>query len=446
MKKPLPESIKNEKGTAIFAAIMLLILASGLGLLAFHVSSSELQISTYSGRELGSTYLAESGVEQVLSWVADPARSPDPSFFANVPTRRCSREKTAPDFQLSEALINNTNGGPFTELIEIGRIVDLRLYKPSHPEGLCTIQSSAISGKGVTKVVRVEISKNPLPPITAAVQGWGETGVSAPIWGHWGQIRYTGSVRIAGRLARVPMINPSLSPHPYPYTEEGPNEDRVTEIHVEKQIEGLSIQTRPNVYENDTSVLLDSVTPNRLNEIKSYIKAQGGYYVVSPSGRLEQNGIDRGEFDDVFGSPGEEHALAWIDVLPGYSNAAPVRLGRKNYKGYFIFAGSIEIQESVFQEGMTVQAQSHPWSDTHPYPMTLNDIRLDGFFYALGSIELRGAFSAYGALYAGQGFTGPGAENLQVWYNNRFRLAAYEEIPRVIRLKGTWYLFPTPNM
>lgn len=441
----LIDSVKNEKGTAMIAAVMLLVLATGLGLLAFHVSTGELQISAYPGRELASTYLAESGVEKVLAWVADPGRSPDPPFFAALPTRRCSGEKTAPDFQLSDALMDDAGEGPFSELKERGKIVDLRLYKPSHPDGLCTVQSGAAAGKGAIKVVKVEIARSPLPPITAAVQGFGETGVSAPVWGHWGPIRYTGGVRFGARPVRIPAIDPTLPPHSRPYTEEGPNEDPIVEIHVEGEIEGPSVRMPPNVYENDPTARLDSAAPNRLNEIKRFIKKRGGYYVVSPSGRLEQNGTDRGSFDDLFGGPGDEYALAWVDILPGYSSPEPVRLGRKNYRGYFYFSGSVQIEEDRFQNGMTVHADAHPWSAARPAPIELNHVRLEGFFYSLGGIELQGPFSAYGAIYAGQGFTGPGAENLQVWYNNRFRSAAYE-VPPVVRLKGTWHSPPAPDM
>lgn len=443
MRNPSAKNVKNERGTAIFAALLLLVLSTGLGLLAFHVSTGELHISAYAGRELASTYLAESGVEKVLSWAAEPARSPDPAFFAELPTRRCAGERASPDFHLSDAHMDDEGDGPFAEISERGKIVDLRLYKPSHPDGVCTVQIEAVSGKGAAKVIRVEIARNPMPPVTAGIQGFGETGFSAPVWGHWGPIRYTGNARFGARPDRIPMLDPTLSPHPRPYTDEGPNEDPVVKIRVEREIEGPSGQTHPNVYQNDNTVRLDSVTPNQFSEIKNFIKRQGGYYIVSPSGRLEQNGVDRGEFDDIFGNPGEEHVLAWIDVLPGYSPPAPTRLGRKNYKGYFYFSGSIQIQEDRFQNGMTVQARAHPWSAAHPAPIQLNHLRLDGLFYVLGAIDLEGPFSAYGALYAGKGFTGSGAENLQVWYNKDFASADYSSVPPLIRLKGTWRPLPS---
>ncbi|MCG3110801.1 MAG: pilus assembly PilX N-terminal domain-containing protein [Candidatus Manganitrophus sp. SB1] len=445
MGRHLAKSVKNENGTAIFAALILLVLATGLGLLAFHVSTGELQISAYAGRALASTYLAESGVEKVLSWVTEPARSPDPAFFAELPTRRCAGERTSPDFQLSEAHMDDHGEGPFAEISERGKIVDLRLYKPSHPDGICTIQSGAVAGKGAAKVVQVEIARNPMPPITAAIQGFGETGVSVPVWGHWGPIRYIGGVRLGPRPDRIPTINPILSPHSHPYREEGLNEDPVVEIHTERGITGPPIGRRPNVYENDSAVRLDSFTPNQLTEIKNFIKKRGGYYVVSPSGRLEQNGADRGEFDEVFGNPGGEYALVWIDVLPGYSRSGPIRLGRKNYKGYFYFSEDIHIQEERSQIGMTVQAHAHPWSASHPFPIALDHIRLDGFFFTPGVIDLQGPFSAYGAVYAGQGFTGPGAEHLQVWYNKEFASAHYPNMPPMVRLKGTWRYIP-PGM
>lgn len=446
MRDRILQSISNERGTAIFAAVMLLVLANGLGLLAFHVSTGELQISTYAGRELASTYLAESGVEKVLSWVADPAQSPDPSFFSGLLTQRCSGEKASPDFQLSDALLADPNEGPFSELMERGKLIDLRLYKASHPDGICAVQSGAIAGKGPVRVVKVEIAKNAMPPITAAIQGNGETGVSAPVWGHWGPIRYGGGVRFGARPDRVPTINSILPPHPRPYTEEGPNEDPIVEIRVEGEIKGPSISGHPNIYPNDATVVLDSATPERLAQLKRFIKSRGGYYVVSPSGRLEQEGVELGEFDEVFGVPGDRYPLVWIDVLPGYSNSEPLSLGRNNYRGYFYFSGSIRIQEDPFQIGMTVQAPSHPWLPSHPDPIPLDYIRLDGFFYAFGAIELQGPFSAYGALYAGKGFTGPGAEKLQVWYDDRFRLAAYQDLPPLIRLKGTWLSLSVSSM
>lgn len=442
MRKHFLTSLKGEQGTAIFAAIMLLVLAGGLGLLAFHVSTSELQISTYTGRDLASTYLAESGVEKVFSWVVNPARSPDAPFFSGLPARRCSAERTTPDFQFSADLINNPSG-PFSELEEVGRVIDLRLYKPSHPDGFCTIESRGVSGKGGEKVIRVEISRNPLPPITAGIQGFGETGISAPVWEHWGPIRYTGNVRLTEHLVQIPVVNPILSPGSHPYTNPGPNEDPITEIRVEKRIEGPAVQSSPNLFENDSTVRLDSMTQDRLNEVKHYIQREGSYYVVSPSGHLEHNGVDRGEFDDVFGNAGDAPAPVWIDVLPGYSSLEPIRLGRNNYRGYFYFSGNVQIQEDQFQTGMTVQARSHPWSATNSHPITLANIRLDGFFYALGSINIQGAFSAYGAFYAGQGFIGSGAEKLQVWYNKDFASAAYSDIPSLVRLKGTWRSIPS---
>lgn len=131
------------------------------------------------------------------------------------------------------------------------------------------------------------------------------------------------------------MLNRTLLPHAWPYREEGPNEDPIVEIHVGGEIDGPPV-LRPNVYENDHTALLDAATPSRLIELKDFIKTRGGYYVVSPSGRLEQNGIERGEFDDLFGNPGSEYALVWIDVLPGYSRSEPLRLGRKTIEGIFI--------------------------------------------------------------------------------------------------------------
>ena len=452
--------LKNQKGTAMFVAVMMLVLSTGLGLLAFRVSLTELQISSYGKNELAVGYLAESGVEKILSWISSPSRSPSPIFFGSLGSPQqasCTGDRMSPDFQLSSSSLEDPVSGPFSELKEMGKVLDLRLYRGNHPKGICTVEVKAEGGKGATQLIRVDLTRSPIQAMTAAIQGAGNTNVASPIWVHWGKIRYTGNAHLGSRISKIPIRNSATSPDSVPYTEDGLNQDPWLEIQVEKQIESpLSDRMkgnggttgeesrpyadRPNVSGNQRTVSLDSVD---LNELKDYVKMYGNYYVVSPTGRLEQNGVEMGTFDQVFYSSTSDYQLVWVDRLPGYSSLEPILISQGNYKGYFYFTGNVQIEKN--QPGRAAHAQSPPWPSTTPRQIELSHINLDGFFYVLGELNIQAPFSSYGALFAGQGFSGPGAGRSEVWYNHHYHSASYPNVPPVVRLKGTWRSIPVSD-
>lgn len=452
--------LTNQRGTAIFVAVMMLVLSTGLGFLAFKVSLTELQISSYEKNELAAGYLADSGVEKVLSWIAVPAESPNAAFFeslGSLPPARCTGEPNHPDFELPPSLLEDVTSGPFSDLKEMGRIVDLRLYRAEHPKGLCTAEVKAESGKGAVKIVRVELTRSPISPLTAGIQGAGNPNVPSPVWAHWGKIRYTGDANLGSSIQRIPMRNSTEPPRSAPYMEGGANQDPWLEIEVEKRIEsplsgrGAGLDAgpgegarpyldRPNISENVSTISLDSADRN---ELKSYVKKYGRYYIVSPTGHLEQDGADKGTFDQVFDQPAPNYPLVWVDLVPGYSSPEPLMAGCANYKGYFFFTGNVQIAGG--ETGRPLQAQSPPGPSRTSQQIDLDHVNLDGFFYVQGELNLRGAFSAYGALSAVKGFSGPGAEELEVWYNHAFHSATYSALPPVIRLKGTWRTIPVSD-
>jgi len=450
--------LTNQRGTAIFVAVMMLVLSTGLGFLAFRVSLTELQISSYEKNELAAGYLADSGVEKILSWISIPAESPNAEFFESLRSwrSRCSGEPSLPDFELSSSILADAASGPFSELKEMGRIVDLRLYHGEHPKGICTVEVKAESGKGAVKIVRVELTRGPMQPLTAGIQGAGNPDFPSPIWAHWGKIRYTGDGNLGSSIQKIPMRS-TAPPCPSVYTDGGLNQDPWLEIQVQKRIEnpihlpGAPVDVGPgegdrpfpdrlNVSENVSAVSLDLID---LTELKNYVKKYGNYYLVSPLGHLEQNGLDKGTFDQLFDRPGSDHPLVWIDILPGYSSSEPVTIGGANHKGYFFFTGNIRVEGG--QAGRQVSAQSPPWPSSIPQQIALDGINLDGFFYVAGELNLRGPFSVYGAVFAGGGFSGPGAGQLEVWYNHSYRSANYSGLPSIIRLKGTWRYIPVSD-
>ncbi|MFQ5780142.1 MAG: hypothetical protein ACE5HN_05065 [Nitrospiria bacterium] len=444
--------LNNQRGTAMFVALMMLSLGTGLGLLAFQVSSTELMISNYSEYELASTYLAESGVEQVLSWVSHPERSPNEDFFRKLPTTDCSNPNGEVDFSLFSSDLDDAKW-PFSaleELEEMGKIDYIRLYKPLHADGICTVEVRSVSKKGAVKTVRVELTRSPMWPMTAGVQGMGNPAIASPVWVHWGGIRYTGEAHLGSSVDRIPALNPD-PPSAIRYQDDTVNEDPWMEIHVEEKISKPSppdnngstpFNDRDNVYQKESDVVLDTFD---LNEIKRIVMEYGEYYVVSPDGHLEQNGVDKGTFDEIFPPGASEYRLVWIDVDPD-SSTSPITLEGGDYKGYFYFSGDVIIEGN--QAGKIVEAASPPWPTptSPPQPVSLNNVNLDGLLYVQGEIDLNGPFSVYGAVFAGQGFSGDGAGHLEVWYNNDFRSATYSGLPSIVLLKGTWRTLSMPDV
>ncbi|HIE65105.1 MAG: hypothetical protein ABGX83_10935 [Nitrospira sp.] len=438
----------NQRGTALFIAVMMLSLVTGIGILAFNVSSTEFLISNYVEHELASTYLTESGVDLVLGWSAYPERSPDPDFFQQLPTRACTvtnSENTPYDYRVPPSYFDDPPPSiPFSEIVDMGKIVDIRFYRSERPDSLCTIEVKSVSTKGSVKRVRVDITRSAMRPITAGVQGLGYPNVSSPVWVHWGEIRYTGQARLGTGdpgLTRIPdeIVNPlSNPPNQMPYVEGPGNEDHWLEIHVKDQIfESSYPDDQMNLHE-DNPVSLDSFD---LNDLKKMIMQYGDYYIVSPSGTLVQNGVDKGTFDNVFHPASSEYRLAWIDV-DAESSAAPIIMGEGTYKGYFYFSGDITIQGG--QPGKSIAVASPPWPDPDSprQAVTLSNVNMDGLLYVKGKINLEGSFSVYGAVFSELGFTGAGATRLEVWYNHSFNSAIYHGLPPIVLLKGTWKALP----
>jgi len=446
----------NQRGTALFIAIMMLSLVTGIGLLSFNVSSTELLISNYGGHELASTYLTESGVDLVLGWATYPERSPDPDFFKQLPTKACmvtNSGNTPYDFRVPPSYFLDPSI-PFSEIGDMGNIVDIIFYKSQRPDSLCTIEVKSVSTKGSVKRVRVDITRSDMRPITAGVQGLGNPTLAAPVWVHWGEIRYKGQAHLGTGLpgiARIPDLIEDQTLHPpdgMPYLDVPGNEDHWLKIHVEQEIlQPTPHDSQTNLYEGEGNTLvLDTFN---LNDMQKMIMQYGDYYVVSCSGILTQNGVDKGTFDEIFYPASQEYRLAWIDLVPGACGPDPdpvISLGGGSYKGYFYFSGDITIQGG--QAGQSVAAASPPWPnlDSPRRAVPLSDINMDGLLYVKGKINLGGSFSVYGSAFSEHGFTGEDAARLEVWYNHSFKSAIYSGLPPIVLLKGTWKALPNSDV
>lgn len=450
----------------MLVTIMMLSLGTGFAFLAFQVSTTDLSIARYSANEAAVQYLAESGIEKVISWNTNPANSPDPVFFENLLANNCSREKNNADFPNPADLqiapfsyfsdyLGDPVLGPFSELKDIGKITDIQLYAPTHlNKGICTVEVIAETPSGASTKVRVNIAATPMGNITAGIQGNGDAGEADgintfPVWVHWGEIRYTGQADLGEEIRVVPQSDPRFLPNGNPYSvdDHNTNFDPFFKLRVENEItapapdNGNSYRIRPQVTQNEgSSTKLDEIDFVRL---KSFIRKYGEYYTVSEDGQhllqngrhiLDEDGNHVDSFDIVFHEKIDKHHLVWIDNAGAPD---PIRISKGRFKGYFYFSGGISIEGDV--SGRTVSAVT-PLVEGYPDGMfvDLDRINLEGVFATQETIHLQGRFWAYGAFYALGGFTGSNADALQVWYNAGFANGIYPGVRNITPLVGTW--------
>jgi len=469
--KPLLKN--NQQGIAILVTLMMLSLGTSFAFLAFQVSTTDLSIARYSEGEAAVQYLAESGVEKVVSWAYNPISSPDPVFFENLLTNNCSQEKTTPDFPNAANLsiapfsdfssyLGDPDNGPFSELKDIGKITNIQLYAPSHTtKGICTVEVTAKTPRGAGAKVRVNIATNPMGSITAGIQGHGDAGEpdainTFPVWVHWGEIRYTGRANLGEDDVRiVPQLDPSSFPNKERYNTGAENYDTNFDPFLKLQVEneiiaplldkvGDSYGSRNNVTQNrGSAVQLDDLD---FPQIKSFIRKHGEYYTVSEDGQhllkngqhlLDEDGNHVDSFDAVFHEKTDQYHLVWIENAG--APALQIELGR--FKGYFYFSGGIDIAGHV--SGRLVTAVPPPvGGSSDGGEINLGRINLEGLFATHDTIHLQDYFRVYGALYSAGGFTGRNAFQLQVWYNNDFASGAYPGVRNITPLTGTWQSIP----
>jgi len=449
----------NQQGIAMLIAIMVLSLGGSIALIAFRSSTQELELSRLTEHEMNSQYLAESGVDQVVAWVMDPALFPTTysdyeivrTFFVDLPRslNPCLKDSDHPDLEISDDAFLAHINGPFSELKSMGEIKAIKFYAPlnqtippsSDDRRLCTLEITAISGSGAIKTIRVDLGSSPIGEITSVIQGIGSTSNPLPVWSHWGGIDYTGDATFGTDLIdilRVPRPGGSYGDvtH-YSDVDFQTNFDPAINIRVENNITspppddgGDSFNDRPNVTQQNGSVTLDRATLVD-SDLRRFLRRNGEHYTVTGNGKLEKNGIVR-TFDEFFkipdGSGSPDARLVWISG----NSTAPVAIDGGRYKGYFFFSGDITIS-SAGQSGRVVIAKT-PGGET----LTLSGINLEGLFYTRGSMTIQDDFTAYGAFFSRGGFTGAGTQNLEVWYNSAFADAVFPGIRSVTPLSGTW--------
>ncbi|WP_447974857.1 hypothetical protein [Nitrospira sp. Kam-Ns4a] len=476
---------QGERGAALLAAVLLLLILSILGSVSLSLGIQEIQGVGAAEADAAARHLAEAGIDTVIQWFHDPAARasadrvglllakrydhPDtgPSYFDGNGASQFSGTADRPDLLFDatrpedDRLLNDPGSGLFHSLTPMGRIVKLKVYGPQQPGLLCTVESTAAVG-GVTRTVSVGLGVLAIPALRAAVQVGGQESPGTaeallPVWVHWGDVGVAGTARLGPREA-LP-VKGSLAPVTgRSYFDMDRLEDRWLDVWVGgaallTPTPGRGAEPLPaNVYPYQDPVPGLWLDRWSYETLKRYALRFGSYYVARQDGLLYRNGaIQPGmglTADDVFASagPGDHRGLVFVDTVdaqpPHGDNLATVTLEADYAEGLFLIQGHLRLKPKGPGHPLSVlspppEERSDPASRM---PVQLSGVHLRGVLSVAGTLTVEGHPRLYGAVVAGQRIvpaTGPG-DRLEVWYDGDLRSGLFRGVPLVYVAPGSW--------
>jgi hypothetical protein len=473
---------KNEQGAALFGALLAMIIFSMLGTVSMNLAMHEIRQVTTTTDDVIARSLAEAGSELVVQWFHDPSARPEgldttllarrydlpetgSSFFDATGKSQFTGSFISPDLlydaskRTDDFLLNDSAHGWFRSLRSLGRILKLRVYGPSRPGLLCTVDVTAAVGN-ITRTVSVQLGARDIPPLRVGVQ-IGDGGIEAtpvtdmPILLHWGDVKIKGDVRL-GKIEDIPLRTQLAPVTGLSYMEASRREDRWMDIYIGGQA-FFAPSSKPTITPLNVHALQDPDPGLRedhwkYEELKKHALLYGTYYVPDRAGLLYLNGrIETGlglTPDEVFSSKnvGDHHGLVFVDTLdqhpPKGDNLASLILETEYAEGLFILNTHVHLKAKSM--GKSVPALSPPDEGSNSLgsriPIELSKIHLNGVLYVTGHLSFEGEPRQYGALVTG-GLVSGGLGNsgvFEIWYNHELKSGLFRGVPLVYVAPGTW--------
>ena len=472
----------RERGAALMGAVLAVLVLSMLGTVSLNQAVLEIEGMTAARDEAVARHMAEAGSDLLMQWFHDPISAPGgpvselfqkrfdlpeigPSFFDASGRSQFSGTPDRPDLLFDarrpsdDRLMNDPKTGWFRSLRGLGRLLMLRVYGPTRPGLLCTVDVTAGTGR-LTRTISVQLAARSIPPIRAGVQiarnGSDLASPTAlPIWVHWGDLRVRGHVA-AGRPEEIPVKTPLAPVTGQSYAEMPRREDRWAEWQV-----GGEVFYPPSA----TPRVPLNVSPGRdphpglqvdrwdYETLKQYALRYGTYYVRDGEGLLYRHG----NLQPGLGVPpaqafeseavGDHRGLVFVDTLdqrpPHGENLGLVMLEPEYAEGLFVINAHVRFKPKG--AGKPVPALSPPpegnTSLARRVPVQLAGIHLQGVLYTAGDLIFEAAPRVYGAVAAGGRVikAAENSQNLEVWYTYELKSGLVRGLPVVSVAPGTWH-------
>jgi hypothetical protein len=476
----------GQQGIALLGAMIVALMLSLLGATLLNLAGQEVVSAGLANQASVAQQLADGAGELVVAWFHSPQSTTDlpqlsslrekrlrdkegaPSFFDASGRSQFVGTADQPDVRLQAGnpqenrLLNDPETGMFRTMTHLGQVEEVKVYAPSKPGLLCTIDTTVATHTNppVRQSILMQMGALDVPPLRAAVQvgqhlGRFQAGSESPVAVHWGELKVGGDL-ILSQLDEIPLKSALAPVTGQAYDEMRPREDRWMEAWIggTVQVTYVASEQTPSfphnlhIGQNPTpGVGLDQWTYEHLKRVA---KRFGRYFAIDREGLLYPQGIvepGRGiSPDEVFRSQGsgDQQGLIFIDTLdqtaPRLDNLGVVRLQDPYFEGMAVVQGHIVLAPSG--SGQSIKVLS-PLSDQGTAvartPVQLSGVHVNGVLHASGNMTIAGRVRVYGAVAAGGTITSASSgSTLEVWYDHDLSRGLYRGLPVVYRAPGTW--------
>ena len=477
----------NQQGIALLGAMMMVLIVSLIGATLLNLAGQEA-ISAEAGSQAAmAQQLADAASEVTIAWFHSPQTTKGELKIAALREKRNRTVEGAlsffdpsgrsqfvgtvdqPDLRLQagnaidDQTLNNSETGIFGGLQDLGTIEELKLYAPSNPGLLCTVDATVKTHANTParQSILMQLGALELPPLRAAVQvgqhlGRTHVGSESPVHVHWGDVKVRGNL-ILRRAEDVPLKSALAAITGQTYDEVAQREDRWMEVWVGGTVHTTSVSTGStpslphNLHEAQNPVPGVRLDLWNYEQLKRVAKRFGRYFAIDQEGLLYPQGVVEAGHgvspDEVFRSqaPGDQQGLIFIDTL---DQAAP----RADNLGVITLHAPY-IESTVVMQGHVVLAPGGPGQSIHALsppqtvgtdqptrtPLQLNGIHFNGVLYASGNVTVTGDVRFFGALVTeGTIAASSAGSRLEVWYDHDAGQGLYRGLPIVYRAPGTW--------
>lgn len=477
----------GQQGIALLGAMIVALMLSLLGATLLNLAGQEAVSAGLANQAAVAQQLADGAGELVVAWFHSPQTTVDlpqlsslrekrnrdregaPSFFDASGRSQFVGTTDQPDVRLQTGnpsdnrLLNDPETGMFRTMTHLGQVEELKVYAPTKPGLLCTIDTTVATNTNppVRQSILMQLGALDLPPLRAAVQvgrhlGRFQPGSESPVSVHWGELK-VGDDLILAQLDEIPLKSAFAPVTGQTYDEMTRREDRWTEAWIggTVQVTHVPSEQAPS-FPSTLHVGQNPIPGVRLDQwayehLKQVAQRFGRYFAIDREGLLYPQGIvepGRGiSPDEVFRSHGngDQQGLIFIDTLdqtaPRLDNLGVVRLQAPYFEGIAVVQGHVMLAPSG--SGQSIRVLSPPQSDQGTAvaraPVQLSGMHVNGVLHASGDIAIAGRVRVYGAVAAGGTITSAGSgSTMEVWYDHDLSRGLYRGLPVVYRAPGTW--------
>lgn len=477
----------QEQGIALFGVIVLTLLLGLVSTVLLQMAGQET-LSASGARDAAVTQqLGDAAMDMVIAWFHSPQAGPSqaaslltkrqlaasgsPSFFDQAGRSQFAGTADRPDLVLNAAqsadnlLLNDRASGLFRSLQDAGTVRSIKVYAPSKPGLLCTVETTVSSAHNPLATYRLstQLAALDLPVLRAGVQVGGNLGVpqvsvESGALVHWGDLIVGGEL-VLQRLEEIPALHAAAPVTGQGYREAEYREDRWLHLWV-----GGTVQImQPPVGQSQYPLLPLNVHKGQnpapgvrldrwgYEQMKQIAKRYGTYVAIDREGQLYPGGVvepGRGVSPDEWlrsRSVGDQRGLIFIDTLDGAAprgdNLGVLRLSAAYTEATLVVQGHVVFSPSSTGQALSVLSppQIGQADGASRIPAQLSGIHLNGAIYAAGDITLNQPVRVFGAVAAeGTVIAATPGVTLEVWYNHEMSQGLFRGLPVVLRAPGTW--------